>query len=252
MVNDALVTAASGWLHLVLDVPRAGWGESIAFWSSVTGWAASDPYGELQQFVTLHPAADDAWLKLQALDGGPRVHLDLDTRDQSTAVECSIHAGARPAWRYGEVEVMRSPGGLLFCYTREDHPRRFARTDLDGVLDQVCLGIPAPRWYAELAFWQALTGRELEHGLREEFAFLGDPDPHGPLRILLQRLDSTDGNVRAHPDFAVADRDAQTARHVNLGAQVLNVMDRWTVMRAPDQHIYCLTDRDATTGRVRC
>jgi len=52
MVNDALVTAASGWLHLVLDVPRAGWGESIAFWSSVTGWAASDPYGELQQFVT--------------------------------------------------------------------------------------------------------------------------------------------------------------------------------------------------------
>jgi hypothetical protein len=146
---------------------------------------------------------------------------------------------------------MRSPGGLLFCHTREDHSHRFARTDPDGELDQVCLDIPAPRWDAELAFWKALTGRELEQGLREEFAFLGDPDPHGALRILLQRLDSTDGNVRAHPDFAVADRDDQTARHVNLGAQVLNVMDRWTVMRAPDQHIYCLTDRDPTTGRVR-
>ncbi len=119
------------------------------------------------------------------------------------------------------------------------------------MLDQVCLDIPAPLWDREVEFWHTMTGRELEKGLRPEFAFLGDPDPEGGLRILLQRLDSTDGPVRAHPDFAVADRAAETARHVRLGAHTLSVMERWTVMQAPDRHVYCLTDRDPTTGRVR-
>lgn len=186
--------------------------------------------------MTLQPSAGDAWLKLQAVDEGARVHLDLDTSDRSTAVERSIELGARPAGRYGEVEAVRSPGGLLFCHRREEPSRRFARADPDSVLDQVCLDVPTTLWDQELAFWTALTGRELEHGLREEFAFLGDPDPRGALRILLQRLDSDAGHVRAHPDFAVADRDKQTARHVGLGAHVITVMDRWTVMCAPDQH----------------
>lgn len=169
----------------------------------------------------------------------------------SSAVERSIDLGARPAWRYDDVTVMRSPGGLLFCHTLEEHSRRFARTDTDSVLDQGCVDVPAPLWERELAFWEALTGRELEHGLRTEFALLADPDPHGALRILLQRLESDHGEVNAHLDFAVADRASQTVRHVATGAQVVNVMDRWTVMRAPDRQVYCLTDRDPTSGRVR-
>lgn len=146
---------------------------------------------------------------------------------------------------------MRSPGGLLFCHTIREHSCRFARDDAESVLDQVCVDIPTPLWDEEVAFWTALTGRELEHGLRTEFAFLGDPDPSGGLRILLQRLDSGHGQVRAHLDFAVADRAAQTARHAAQRARVIRVMDRWTVMRAPDGHVYCLTDRDPLTGRVR-
>ncbi len=146
---------------------------------------------------------------------------------------------------------MRSPGGLRFLNTLEEHPHRLARSDSDGMLDQVCLDIPAPLWEEELAFWKALTGRELEHGLRTEFALLADPDPHGAPRILLQRLDSSHGQVDAHLDFAVADRARQTAWHAAAGAQVVNVMGRLTVMRAPDRHVYCLTDRDPASGRVR-
>jgi hypothetical protein len=119
------------------------------------------------------------------------------------------------------------------------------------VLDQVCLDVPAPLWDEEAAFWTALTGRELERGRRTEFAFLGDPDPCGGLRILLQRLDSRRGQVRAHPDCVVADRAGQIARHAAAGAQVVHVMERWTVMRAPGGRVYCLTDRDAISGRVR-
>ena len=146
---------------------------------------------------------------------------------------------------------MRSPGGLLFRHTVAGGRRRFARTDPDRVLDQVCLDIPAPLWDREVAFWNAMTGRQLERGLRPEFAFLGDPDAHGGIRILLQRLDSTQGPVTAHPDFAVATRAEETARQSALGAHVINVMDRWTVMQAPDRYVYCLTDRDPATGRVR-
>lgn len=113
------------------------------------------------------------------------------------------------------------------------------------------MDIPAPLWDKEIAFWTALTDRHLEPGLRPEFALLGDPDPSGGLRILLHRLDSSNGRVRAHLDFAVADRAAQTARHAAEGAQILHVMVRWTVMRAPDGQVYCLTDREPLSGRVR-
>lgn len=246
------MSLAPDWIHLLLDVPRESWQQSIAFWSAATGWSVSAPRGETRRFVTFDPGVGDAWLKLQAVEGGPRVHLDLDVSDPAAAAGMSIELGARPAWRHHEVAVMRSPGGLLFCLTHQKEGQRwFARADADAVLDQVCLDIPAPRWDAEVAFWQALTGRELEPGSRTEFAFLGDPDRHGALRILLQRLDSHAGDVAGHADFAVADRAAHTARHVDLGAQVLSVMDWWTVMRAPDQHVYCLTDREPATGQVR-
>lgn len=151
MTDDVPLTVTAGWLHLVLDVPRSGWGDSIAFWSSVTGWAPTAPRGQPGQFVTLQPSAGDAWLKLQAVDEGARVHLDLDTSDRSTAVERSIELGARPAGRYGEVEAVRSPGGLLFCHRREEPSRRFARADPDSVLDQVCLDVPITLWDQELA-----------------------------------------------------------------------------------------------------
>ena len=54
--------------------------------------------------------------------------------------------------------------------------------------------------------------------------------------------------MAAHPDFAVADRAAETARHVALGAELERELDWWTVLRAPDGLAYCLTDRDPATG----
>lgn len=240
------------WVHLFLDVPRARWQEAVGFWSAATGWATSPSRGEDGQFVTLVPQEGDPWLKMQALDGTePRIHLDLDAGDREAALERSVSLGASPAWTYEDVPVMRSPGGLLFCHTLTEGPATgFARTDHDRVLDQVCIDIPPSRWEQEIGFWASITGRTLEEARTPDFVRLADPDPHGGLRILLQRLADDEGEVRAHPDFAVANRASETCRQVSLGAETVGVFEWWTVMRAPYGQVYCLTDRDPSTGRV--
>ena len=77
------------------------------------------------------------------------------------------------------------------------------------VLDQVCLDVPAVHWESEVAFWSELTGREPQVGSLPHFVRLVED---GRVRILLQRLDEPDGPVRAHPDLATADREADAAR----------------------------------------
>lgn len=240
------------WFHLFLDVPHEGWEEAVEFWSAATGWALSAPRGEDGQFLTLVPQEGDSWLKMQAVDDpAPRIHLDLDAVDRETAVKRATDLGASPAWTYEDVPVMRSPGGLLFCHTSvERSGLRFARSEPERVLDQVCIDIPRVRWEQEVAFWAEITSRTPEPTKTPEFVRLADPDPHGGLRILLQRLEDEDGEVRAHPDLAVAHRATETCRHEALGAATVGVFEWWTVMRAPYGQVYCLTDRDPVTGRV--
>lgn len=242
------------WVYLFLDVPEPLWKSALEFWPAATCATASAARGEDHQFVTLLPPTGDPWVKLQAI-GEPtgRVHVDIDSADRAAAVAGSLTEGAVPVWNYRDVAVMRSPGGLLFCHTLADPQRRprLDRGDIDTVLDQVCIDIPSRMWDTEVTFWQNLSGRQLEQGLRPEFAFLGDQgDAAGSPRILLQRLDDETPAVTAHPDFAVSDRPAQVRRHQGLGATRVADFPKWTVMRAPTGHVYCLTDRDPMTGSV--
>jgi hypothetical protein len=238
------MTTQPEWIQVFLDVPSDALEEAVAFWSGVTGWQPSERRGEDGQFLTLLPAAGSAYVKVQAVDGPAGLHLDLDSTDRPAAVDRAGELGATHAWTYHDVEVMRSPGGFTFCQTLVDGAPSLAR-DGATILDQVCLDIPAAHWDAEVAFWAALTGREPQVGALPQFVRLVED---GRLRLLLQRLDEPDGPVRAHPDLATADRAADTARHVDLGAVVRGVHDFWTVLAAPGGQVYCLTDRDPTTG----
>lgn len=235
------------WVQIFLDVPRATWQESLGFWSAATGWTASPTRGEAGQFATLQPSHGRGWVKLQAVDGPPRVHVDLDAPDRAAAQRRSSSLGAAHEWTYEGVPVMRSPGGLLFCHTVEP-AGTLDRSDPLRALDQVCIDIPADLWEGEVAFWRDLTGRDLTKGGETEFSFLG---AEGAVRILLQRLEEPSGQVRAHVDFAVADREQEADRHVALGAKVVAAHRWWTVLEAPDGQVYCLTDRDPVTGGVR-
>ena len=240
------MTARPDWIQLFLDTPAGAYDEAVAFWSAVTGWTPSERRGEDGQFLTLLPPGGAAYVKVQAVDGPAGVHLDLDSADRPALVERSRELGATAAWLYHDVEVMRSPGGLVFCHTLVDGEPSLVR-DGSTVLDQVCLDIPADAWESETAFWRDLTGRELQAATAPGFARLVAPDQP---RILLQRLDEPTGTVRAHPDLATADREGDTARHVGLGARVVGVHGYWSVLLAPGGQVYCLTDRDPTTGVV--
>jgi hypothetical protein len=216
------------WITAFLDLTSEELDDAVAFWRAVTGYGLSAPRGETGQFATLVPPAGDAYLRVQRVDDGPSgVHLDLHSPGQ-------------------DFEVRRSPGGLPFCLvsgSESDLPE--ASTWPDGnrsLVDQVCVDIPPEVYDAECEFWAETTGWDLVVGARPEFRRLRRPAGQ-PLNILLQRLDTPGGRVRAHLDLATDDRGAETRRHEALGASVVAVHSGWTVMQPPAGPVYCITGR---------
>ena len=70
------------------------------------------------------------------------------------------------------------------------------------------------------------------------------------VRILLQRR-ADDTPASAHLDLACDDREAETERHLTLGAVVVRRHEGWTVLRDPAGLEYCITDRDPGRGTHR-
>lgn len=216
------------WLTAFLDLPADEFDEAVAFWQAVTGYAVSAPRGEHDEFATLVPPSGDAYLRVQRVDSGSSgIHLD-------------VHAVDQP------FEVHRSPGGLPFCLVSgAESVRPDPVTWADGnrsMVDQVCIDIPPEVYDEECAFWAEVTGWEPFARGVSEFRRLRKPDGQ-PLNILLQRLDSPGGPVRAHLDLSADDRQAEIRRHETLGATVERVHEAWTVMKPPAGPVYCITRR---------
>ncbi|MEW9552804.1 VOC family protein [Nonomuraea sp. NPDC050783] len=82
----------------------------------------------------------------------------------------------------------------------------------------------------ELAFWQAATGTTMEH-------FAKHPEFHGVLLgggefgLLLQSLE--EGQSRVHLDIHTDDLDAEVARLERLGAERVQFVNGWWIMRDP-------------------
>jgi hypothetical protein len=219
---------APTWLTAFLDLTAEELDEATTFWRGVTGYDLSETRGETGEFATLLPPTGDAFLRVQRVDHGPSgVHLDL-------------HAPGQP------FEVRRSPGGLAYCLVPGSESDRPAPATWPGenrsLVDQVCLDVPPEIYDDECAFWADTLGWELFDGGRPEFRRLRTPAGQ-PLNILLQRLDSPGGQVRAHLDLATDDREAEVRRHEELGATVVAVHSGWTVMQPPAGPVYCVTGR---------
>jgi len=239
------------WTTAFLDLPADTFDATTAFWRSVTGSGLSPARGEHDEFATLVPRDGDPYLKVQRIADGPGgIHLDLHTDDVPGFVEQATSLGAQVEWS-GDHVVMTSPGGFTFCVV--GHP---AGTSLPSpvpwwggtsIVDQVCLDIPGHLHDRESAFWVALTGWEHTDGRFREFSTLERPTDQ-PLRLLLQRLESDDGPVRAHFDLSSADRVAEVVRHRSLDAELVRDTGNWTVLRDPAGLEYCVTDRDPATG----
>ncbi len=238
------------WMTAFLDLEPLQHEAGTAFWQRVTGFEVTPPRGANGEFTTLLPPSGDDHLGLQRLGEGPsRIHLDVHVDDPGTAAAEAEGRGATVAARPDDdYVVMASPGGFTFCFVNHPSSRPAGPATWPGghrsAVDQVCLDIPAAAYDVECAFWRQLTGWELRASpTHTEFRRLIRPAGQ-PLQVLLQRLDDETGQVRAHLDLATSDREAETARHVALGATVLGVWPSWTVLADPVGSAYCLTDRE--------
>jgi hypothetical protein len=242
------MTTAPFWVSAFLDLAPGTFDRGVEFWLGVTGYTLSERRGVDGEFATLVPPEGDDYLRVQALAAGPgRLHLDLHVENPTVAAEAAVELGAHVLVRHelGYV-VLRSPGGFVFCFVRAQASRRPpAAAWPDGnrsQVDQVCLDISPSSYDVEVAFWQALTGWDLDPDISREFARLHPPDEQ-PLRWLVQRLDDDQPETLAHFDLAADDHEAEIARHVALGATVGPRYDEWTVLTDPVGTTYCITRR---------
>jgi hypothetical protein len=242
------MTTAPSWISAFLDFPTADFDRGVGFWQGVTGYGLSERRGPDGEFATLVPPDGDDYLRVQALgDGDGRVHLDLHVDHPEIAAEGAIELGAHVLLRHEQgYVVLRSPGGLVFCFVRHEASRRPRPTTWpDGnrsCVDQVCLDLPPALHDAEVEFWRAVTGWEFVDTDTPEFTRLNPPGDL-PIQLLLQRLDAAAGPVTAHFDLAADDREAETSRHLDLGARVERVHESWTVLVDPVGTTYCITVR---------
>jgi predicted enzyme related to lactoylglutathione lyase len=216
------------WLTAFLDFAPGDLDDGVAFWQEVTGYGLSESRGERDEFATLLPPYGDPFLRVQRLESGTGgVHLDVHAPDQ-------------------QFEVRRSPGGLSYCLVSSNQSVRPGPATWPGgnrsMVDQVCIDIPPEIYDDECEFWASLLGWELFDLGSPEFRRLRRPTGQ-PLNILLQRLDSPGGPVRAHLDLSADDREAEIRRHEQLGAAVVRVHEGWTVMQPPVGQVYCITGR---------
>jgi hypothetical protein len=240
------------WLTAFLDTPRSadpGW---LEFWTSVTATTLSSRRGEHGQFGTLVPAYGDAYVRAQDIDDGSAgAHLDLHVDDIHTAADEASANGAQVVGDFGDVIVLRSPAGLVFCVVEHQgehvRPKPLADGGTRTLLDQICLDVPAALFDAELAWWSDLTGWAAHAHDESEFGFLDRP-PGTPLRLLFQRIGTE--VPRMHLDIASSDRDREVARHRTLGADLVAYRHEWAVLRDPAGREYCVTDRNPDTGQA--
>jgi len=242
------------WIWIFLDTVEGDAGPSWEFWRQVTRSTLSPTRGDRGEFATFLPERGDPWIKVQAVETGGGVHLDLEVDDPRAAADEAKRLGAKELGviaandRHETVVIMSSPGGQVFCFvTHPAVPARQVRDDQADIVDQVCLDLPDLSYAVDAVFWHEMTGWDLGHGEHREFSFLRRPDDL-PVRLLLQRLDDRTGPAAAHVDIACTDRAVTRARHEELGATFVAEGRGWTVMADPVGRPYCLTDRDPATG----
>ncbi len=240
------------WLSAFLDFAADDFEDGCDFWRGVTGFELSPARGEDEEFATLVPPVGDDYLRVQRLASGPaRIHLDLHVPDPRAAADAAITWGAEELADREEYVVLRSPGGLVFCFVTAPASTVPAALEWPGgyesMVYQVCLDLPVTSYDDELRFWANLLDARVEL-LEEvpEFSWLRMATPMA-LDVLVQRLGRADGPTSVHLDVGSTDRAKEVARHVGLGAIVVGEYRFWTVLRDPVGMTYCITDRDPST-----
>jgi hypothetical protein len=102
---------------------------------------------------------------------------------------------------------------------------------------KIVVDVPADEHDQELAFWSAATGSPLGRFDRHP-EYHGAELPGSDLWLLVQRLD--DGPGRVHLDIHTDDLGAEVARLEKLGAERVQQVHGWWVMRDPAGLLFCV------------
>ncbi|HEY3906349.1 MAG TPA: VOC family protein [Streptosporangiaceae bacterium] len=104
-------------------------------------------------------------------------------------------------------------------------------------LQMIVIDAPDADHDRELAFWGAATGKPLTQV--ENFPSFHFGQLHGQEAwLLLQRLG--EGPARMHVDFHTDDLEAEVARLERLGAQRVEKIEKWWLMRDPAGLMFCV------------
>jgi hypothetical protein len=104
-------------------------------------------------------------------------------------------------------------------------------------LSKIVIDVPAADHGRELAFWSAATGQVLAKFDRHP-EYHGAPLHGEDLWLLIQRLD--DGTARVHIDLHTDDLAAERTRLEKLGAELVQQVHGWLVMRDPAGLPFCV------------
>ena len=118
-------------------------------------------------------------------------------------------------------------------------------------LTAALVDVPADVYEAETRFWAGALGRDpVVEEDEPDYAFLNEVIPG--LQVMVQRVGA---EARCHLDIETDDVDAEVARLEALGAQRVEQIRSWWVMRDPAGLLFCVVrvqnpqafERDATT-----
>jgi hypothetical protein len=104
-------------------------------------------------------------------------------------------------------------------------------------LSKIIIDVPPAAHDRELAFWQAATGQPLaQFGRHPEYH---GAELHGQeFWLVIQRLD--EGHGRLHVDIHTDDLDAEVARLEGLGAERVEQVNSWWILRDPAGMAFCV------------
>ncbi len=104
-------------------------------------------------------------------------------------------------------------------------------------LYKIVIDVPEADHDREVAFWSAATGQDLVRFDRHP-EYHGAELPGQEVGLLVQRLG--DGPGRVHLDIHTDDPAAELARLEKLGAELVEQVNAWWIMRDPAGLVFCV------------
>jgi predicted enzyme related to lactoylglutathione lyase len=214
------------WVYAFIDRPAERFESAATFWTTVLKWPLSPRRGEHDEFATLVPPEGDAYVKLQAVEEGGGMHLDLSVADVRALADRAAGLGARVVADHDRYVVLASPGGQLFCavpwHGEARRPPRAARSSGRRAASTRSSSMSTRRGADERA---RLLGRAHARSARPARTAAGSSRPSGAADL-------------GSPDLACSDRTLVRAWHERNGATVVAEHPQWTVMRDPAGGVY--------------